>query len=85
MSTIKVLIEIKEFDGKVYLDTKNCYLSQALRKMGFKEVSVGGFGECIINNKHYRTSEDTPFNGIIAQMVANSETKSITIKLKEYE
>lgn len=50
---ITVVIPAQQFNEKKYIDIYNCYLAEALRKAGYNEVVVSGFGKTRISGKTY--------------------------------
>ena len=49
--TIEVTIPPQEWDLHIYADGNNCYLAQALKKLGYQNVRVFGRGVSKINGK----------------------------------
>ena len=58
--TIRVVIPYKgkPIDDDKYISNKDCYLAEALRKKGYKDVKVLSYGHTIIGkDKFYPTKE----------------------------
>lgn len=57
MESIIVTIPHEVYNSDKYADSKNCYLAQALRRLGYDKVLVGPFGICHIGDKTYTTDK----------------------------
>ncbi len=60
-----IIVEIPcigHFDRDIYVDPCNCYLAQALKKAGYKEVSIGPVGRTSIGRNKYVPKEKFGYN-----------------------
>lgn len=73
----EICVEIppqKDYNLGVYQDNSDCYLVKALKKLGYDNIHVYGWGETWINGTHYEPLENFD-NGI---MMMNSHNNKIT-------
>lgn len=80
---ISVVIPAQNYERNVYTDNRNCYLAQALYKIGYTDVSVDGFGLTTLNEIYvYRPIEE--FSGLTVQQEFKLG-KDIYLTLKRYK
>ena len=78
--TIDVVIPAQKFYAEKYISGTDCYLAEALKKLGWRKVKVSGLGHFTIDGVDYVTSPETPFNCGICRDMFN-EGRDINLKL----
>ncbi len=73
---IALTIPAQKWDIDVYSSNKNCYIAKALKKLGYKYISVGGFGITTINGVTY-----IPKNYFEGDMLEDAFAKNKSFKL----
>lgn len=56
----QITVKIKPqhpYNSSIYTDNEDCYLARELKKQGYKDISVTGFGNTTIGNDHFKTKE----------------------------
>lgn len=80
---ITITIQPQIFKSSKYLDSENCYLAEALKNIGYKNVSV--FANKIeIGSKTYKTKE--PFyHDLVKKHFKENKSISLTLIEQVYE
>ncbi len=63
---IEVTIPPQAFNFNKYTDPRDCYLAEALKKLGYQLVEVGGIGYTRIDGINYRPK--FPFSARILEL-----------------
>lgn len=69
----------KTIDDEKYVDCRNCYLAEQLKRKGYSDVKVGSLGRTSIDGvKYYPTKEFG--RSIIALYLSQGEPIKVTLK-----
>lgn len=85
MSNLPNKIEItisgnQEFNSSVYTSNEDCYMAQELKKLGYKDIEVFGFGETKIADEYYKPESMFLGNILRSNMSKNINTHITLIK-----
>lgn len=82
MEEITITIPAQPFSHRIYADNNDCYIARELKKLGFNNIKVSGFGVTRIDGVKYVPTKG--FNSVTLELTIN-KGKSYTLVLRKEE